>query len=377
MPPINLLVKPTSGSCNMRCEYCFYCDVAKNREVESYGFMTEKTLDNMIRKALDYADRQCAITYQGGEPTLIGLEFFKKAIELQKKYNIKNITINNSLQTNGYKLHKEWAKFFAENNFLIGISLDGIKKTHDEFRKDGKGEGTFYEVIKTIEVFKKYKVQFNVLTVVNQETSENIESIYRFYRKNQLKYLQFIACLDPIGEEQGVKKYSLTPEDYGIFLCKLFDLWYEDLKIGKQPYIRQFENYISILMGYEPESCEQRGVCGFNHVVEADGQVYPCDFYVLDEYKLGNINEIGFEKLQERRKEINFVKSSLNHCEECKKCSYFAVCRGGCNRNRTVQGIGGVYENYFCLAYKRFFNHCLVRMKHIALQLRKANEINR
>lgn len=377
MPPINLLVKPTSGICNMRCRYCFYYDVAKNREVESYGFMIENTLDNMIQKALKYGERQCSITYQGGEPTLIGLDFFKKAVELQNKYNLKNIKINNSIQTNGYKLNKAWAEFFVKNNFLVGISLDGTKKTHDEFRKDIKAEGTFYEVLKTIELLNKYKVEFNILTVVNKKTAVNIDNIYKFYKKNRLKYIQFIACLDPIGCNEGDKEYSLTPEIYGKFLIELFDLWNEDLKLGKQPYIRQFENYINILMGYEPESCEQRGVCGFNHVVEADGEVYPCDFYVLDEYKLGNLNEVNFEEIQERREDRNFVKESLNHSERCKKCSYFAVCRGGCRRHRLIKNEDGTYENYLCEGYKMFFNYTLSRMRYIAMELRMVNKSNR
>lgn len=376
MPPINLLVKPASDMCNLQCKYCFYSDVSKKREIQCYGLMSNETLENMMRKALDYADNFCGITYQGGEPTLAGLEYFKNSIELQKKYNKKGVMIHNSIQTNGYGIDKEWAKFFAENDFLVGISLDGIKSTNDEFRVNGKGQGTFYDILKTIELFKKYNVQFNILTVVNKATVSKAKEIYNFYKRSNLKYLQFIACLDPLGEKGGQMSYSLLGEEYGIFLCELFDLWYEDLIKGKQPYIRQFENYISILMGYEPESCEQRGVCGFNHVLESNGQVYPCDFYVLDKYNLGNINEINFYEIQNKRKESNFVKESLNHTKKCKSCTYFSVCRGGCRRHRIIESEEEKYENYFCQGYKIFFKHSLTRMKAIANELRRINNIN-
>ena len=143
MPPINLLIKPASGNCNLRCKYCFYKDVAKNREKESYGFMSEETLSKVLEKSLAYAERECVIAYQGGEPTLIGLDFFKKSLEYEKLHNINNVKIVHAIQTNGYTLNKEWVKFFKENNFLVGISLDGNKATHDEYRKNLKEEGTF------------------------------------------------------------------------------------------------------------------------------------------------------------------------------------------------------------------------------------------
>lgn len=206
------------------------------------------------------------------------------------------------MQTNGYALDDEWCHFFAENNFLVGLSVDGIKATHDAFRKDASGDDTYYHVLEKAECLKKAGVQFNVLTVVNSKTAPKIRRIYEQYRKLGFCWQQYIACLDPIGKLQGEKEFSLTPELYGNFLIELFELWEIDLKQGKQPYIRQFENYISILLGYMPEACEQRGICSFQNVVEADGSVYPCDFYVLDEYNLGNLNENSFEEIQKKKK---------------------------------------------------------------------------
>lgn len=368
MPPINVLIKPASGNCNLRCEYCFYYDTMSKRDQPSYGFMTEDTLEAMMKRIFAYAEGECTIAYQGGEPTLIGLPFFRKSIELQKKYNVNHIKVYNALQTNGYYTDKEWAEFFIENDFLIGVSLDGGPKVHDRYRKNAKGEGSFYKIMENIELFKKTGVTFNILSVVNGKTAPQIEKTYAFYKKNGLNYLQFIACLDPLLEEPGQREYSLTPEVYGEFLIKLFDLWYEDLQQGKQPYIRQFENYIAMLLGQVPESCDMRGICGMQYVVEADGTVYPCDFYVLDEYRLGNFNSNTIEEIDKKREEIGFIEKSRNHEEACSSCSYYPLCRGGCRRNRQEQK---PYHQYFCRSYQMFFEACLPKMWEIAERIRR------
>lgn len=281
MPPISVLIKPASGNCNLRCEYCFYYDTMSKRTQSSYGFMPEETLEAVIKQVLAYAEGECTIAYQGGEPTLRGLPFFIKSMEYQEKYNVNHVRIYNSIQTNGYAIDKEWADFFAANHFLVGVSLDGTRKVHDAYRHDIRNEGSFYKVMDTIEFLKRRGVEFNVLSVVNALTAPQIEKIYRFFQKNDIRYLQFIACLNPLNECQGLRDYSLTPEVYGKFLIDLFGLWYQDLKEGKQTYIRQFENYVAMLLGHMPESCDMRGFCGMQYVVEADGSVYPCDFYVF------------------------------------------------------------------------------------------------
>lgn len=371
MPPISLLVKPSSGNCNMRCDYCFYYDITNNREQASYGFMNEETLEQMIKKVLSYAEGECTIAYQGGEPTLVGLPFFKKSLEYEKKYNIHGLTIHHALQTNGYHLTEQWARFLSDNHFLVGVSMDGCKETHNPYRKNAGGEDTFFDILKTIEMFRQYKVEFNILTVVNRRTSMKIRKIYQFYKKNHLDYLQFIPCLDPLGMEQGSREYSLTAELYGQFLKDLFDLWYDDLKKGKQPYIRQFENYLAILMGHRPEACDQSGVCNYQYVVEADGEVYPCDFYVLDEYKLGNLNNCTMDMIDEKRHETGFLEYSLTDHENCKLCRYYNICRGGCRRHRTIEEADGNHKNVFCESYQMFFDHALGRMTELARQLNR------
>lgn len=366
MPPVSIMIKPASGLCNMQCKYCFYKDVAKNRQQESYGIMKLETLEQTIRKTLEHAEGMCSIVFQGGEPTLAGLEFFRKAIEYQQKYNYKKIPICNSIQTNGYELNDEWADFFKENDFLVGLSIDGTQSTHDEYRVDGEGKGTYNRIMESVALLKKYEVEFNVLTVVNAKTAANIRSIYDFYKKNNLRYLQFIPCLDPLENQQGEEEFSLTSKQYGEFLKTLFDLWYQDIKKSDYIYIRYFDNIIAMFIGYPPESCDMAGTCSMQYVVEADGGVYPCDFYVLDKYKLGNMNTESYEQLDKQRVNNAFITSSLARQDKCKECYYFYLCRGGCKRNRQKLEDGSFGESVFCEAFQDFFYYAMPRIQEIA-----------
>lgn len=370
------MIKPASGLCNMRCTYCFYADEMGKREEASYGIMSEETLENVIRKVLAFSEGDCTIAYQGGEPTLAGLPFFRKSIEFQNAYNVHHVRIHNALQTNGYVLDDAWCEFFRENHFLIGLSVDGIRATHDVYRKDSAGNDTYARVMKAAELMEKHGVDFNILTVVNAKTAPRIRRIYEQYRKQGFRYQQYIQCLDPLGEAQGSHEYSLTAEAYGQFLCELFELWDQDLQKGEQPYIRQFENWVGILLGVEPEACDQRGVCNIQNIVEADGSVYPCDFYVLDEWRLGNLNTDSMEEIYRKRLESGFLEASRDHAKKCRACRYFALCRGGCRRHRDLfTGEGGALEgsreNVFCEAYRLFFERCYGRLQEIAAVLRR------
>lgn len=366
MPPISVLIKPASGNCNMRCDYCFYYDTMAKREQPSYGFMSTETLAAVLSKVLSEAEGSCTIAYQGGEPTLCGLDFFKRSVEIQNQYNVNGVTIHNALQTNGYQLDQEWAEFFVKNDFLVGVSLDGGPKVNDCYRKTPQGEGTFLKVMKNIEMMKKAGVEFNILSVVNGKTAPAIKKTYAFYQKNGLSYLQFISCLDPLGEPPGEREYSLSPQAYGRFLIELFGLWYNDLKQGRQPYIRQFENYIAILLGQMPESCDMRGICGVQYVVEADGSVYPCDFYVLDRCRLGNFRQHTVTEIDRVREEHGFIQKSLLKAKACGSCRYAGICGSGCTRTRLEeQG----HHQYFCEAYRMFFAACLPDLEAIARQI--------
>ena len=366
MPPISVLIKPSSGMCNMSCDYCFYCNEMKKRKQENYGLMAEETLKNVIRKTMLKAEGSISYVFQGGEPTLRGLDFFEKVIQYQKKYNRNSIQVYNSLQTNGYAINENWCLFFKEYNFLVGISLDGTKETHNAYRHSKAGSTTYERILQTTKMLDAYEVDYNILTVVHQKVAEKAAEISALYKKQGWHYQQYIACLDPLDEVHGEKEYALTPKQYGEFLIELFELWYIDWKQGKQPYIRQFENYILAILGYVPESCDQRGTCGIQYVVEADGSVYPCDFYMLDEYRIGNFNENRLDEMDEKREKSEFIQRSRLVNKECKECSYYKICRGGCQRNRDFNRKTGRYDNYFCISYQMFFDKCICKMLEIA-----------
>lgn len=366
MPPISVLMKPSSGMCNMSCEYCFYCDEANKRQQESYGFMSEQTLKNVIRKTILRAEGSISYAYQGGEPLLRGIPFFEQAVAYQKQYNKNNVYVHNALQTNGYAIDEAWCRFFKENHFLIGVSIDGISEVHDQYRHDKKGGKTYERIVRATRILERYQVDYNILTVVNQRLASNIEAVYENYKVHGWKYQQYIACLDPYGEAHGQNEYALSPEAYGRFLVTLFRLWYEDWKQGKEPYIRQFDNFVGILKGFSPESCEQRGICGIQNVVEADGSVYPCDFYMMDEYRLGNFNDDRLDAIDEARERMKFIETSMKLDHSCGECEYYRLCRGGCQRNRDFCEQTGSYHYYFCQSYKMLFENCLKEMEEVA-----------
>lgn len=372
MPPLSLLIKPASGGCNIRCAYCFYHDEAANRSVQSFGQMPPETLETLIRKSLAYADGQCTFGFQGGEPTLRGLDFFRLAVEYEHKYNVKNVRINNALQTNGLMLDSQWARFFKENDFLIGLSLDGPKALHDSNRRDPNGRGTFSRTMRAARLLQSHEVDFNLLTVVTRQVAENITPTYRFFRREGLLYQQYIPCLDPLGEPRGSSEYSLTPEAFAQFLKTLFDLWYRDVAEGRFIYIRYFENILGMLLGRPPESCGLSGRCALQHVIEADGSVYPCDFYCLDEWKLGNILQDDYPELDSSPTAQRFLRESMAVQEGCDGCEYRFICRGGCRRDREPLSPGsqGMQRNYFCQAYREFFAYALPRLRELAGSLR-------
>ena len=376
MKNLNLLIKPASSSCNLRCRYCFYYDVADNREVKNYGIMNDDTLENMVKKVFDDVEYSANFAFQGGEPTMAGIEFFEKFHKFVEKYNTKKIIVNFSLQTNGTLLNKKWLELFKKHNYLIGLSLDGNKEMHDTFRIDAKGEGTFSRVLKAAKMMKKAEVEFNILCVVNKLIAQNGKLVYNFFKNNGFRYYQFIPCLDSLSCSEE-KDYTLTAEDYGKFLDETFNLWYEDMMSGKRISVRHFDNYTKILLGEEPEACDMVGHCNMNAVLESDGSMYPCDFYVLDEFKVGNINESSFEELFKSEAEMRFLRTSLAVDEKCKVCRYFKICRGGCRRHKELTAEGN-YENRFCESYKYFFEKNIDKMVKVAeyvMKIRRENFI--
>ncbi|WP_130838201.1 anaerobic sulfatase maturase [Lachnoclostridium sp. Marseille-P6806] len=371
MPAISVLIKPVSGACNLHCDYCFYCDEMNKRQQGSYGRMTKETLRNVIKRTLMRAEGTYSLAFQGGEPTLSGLDFFRSAVEYVGKYNRNHAEIHLALQTNGYAVDEEWCRFFAEHHFLLGVSVDGLPEIHNKYRHAGDGGDTYRHAVRAARHMEEAGVDYNILTVVHRETAEHIREIYEAYRANGWHYQQYISCLDPLNEERGRREYSLLPDQYGRFLIELFELWYGDFLKQQEPYIRQFDNYIMLLLGRMPEACEQRGSCGIQYVVEADGSVYPCDFYALDEYRLGNFNEDFLPAIGARREEIGFLRRSSVLPQECLGCRWRHLCRCGCYRNRTEGPGGAAGPNYFCKGYQMFFEACGERLYHAAETVRE------
>ncbi len=362
---LSFLIKPASSLCNLRCRYCFYEDESENRSQKCYGIMSAETADRLIASAVDATcdGAMISVGFQGGEPTVAGLDYFRHFIEEEKKYPSRRFT--HSIQTNGYALDEDWATFLAENNFLVGISVDGYKDLHDLHRLTPSGEGSFGRIAYNLELLKKHKVEFNALCVVTRQCTERPHRVYNRLKAMGFEYLQFIACLDPIGAERGKQSYSLSPEDYGRFLCATFDDWYKDWKEGHFTSVRQFDDYIHILTGVLPSSCAALGKCGSYLVVEADGSLYPCDFYVLDEWNIGKIGEVSVIQAINSEKAKSFRSDSGRLPEQCKTCSWLPICHGGCKKDISLNDAGKP-ENYFCPAYRFFFEYASERLMEVA-----------
>lgn len=373
MPAASILIKPASANCNMDCKYCFYKCLSSHREEYSKGFMKEETLETLVREAIAYADGSLTFAFQGGEPTLAGLDFFQKAVELQQKYNNKKLQIENTIQTNGLLIDEKWARFLGEHRFLVGLSLDGPKKMHDRYRKDAGGQDTFARIMHSVQLLEQYHVDYNVVTVVTNDTAKQASFLYKFWKRNHYPFVQFIPCMDEIKRQDGTQErsiYAVEPEQYGKFLCELFDLWYADFAAGETMDIHMFSNLAQMAAGYPAEECGMNGCCNCYFVVEGDGSVYPCDFYCMDEWKLGTVND-GFVQMKTSEKAKAFVEASRPVCAACQECPYFSLCRGGCRRWREpfVDGKPGL--NQLCSAYRMFFAHAAERMERLGAYIRQ------
>lgn len=373
MPAASILIKPASANCNMDCKYCFYKCLSSHREEYSKGFMKEETLETLVREAIAYADGSLTFAFQGGEPTLAGLDFFQKAVELQQKYNNKKLQIENTIQTNGLLIDEKWARFLGDHHFLVGLSLDGPKKMHDRYCKDATGQDTFARIMHSVQLLEQYHVDYNVVTVVTNDTAKQASFLYKFWKRNHYPFVQFIPCMDEIKRQDGTQErsiYAVEPEQYGKFLCELFDLWYADFAAGETMDIRMFSNLAQMAAGYPAEECGMNGCCNCYFVVEGDGSVYPCDFYCMDEWKLGTVND-GFVQMKTSEKAKAFVEASRPVCAACQECPYFSLCRGGCRRWREpfVDGKPGL--NQLCSAYRMFFAHAAERMERLGVYIRQ------
>ena len=355
---LSLLIKPASSLCNLRCRYCFYEDVSKQRSQPSYGVMEDATMEKLIDRVFEAVDEDGTVVFafQGGEPTLAGLPYYQKFIAyvLEKKGRRK---IQYALQTNGTLLTDEWGEFFRENHFLVGVSLDGYESNTNEFRIDSNGKGMYCEIMKGIELLKKHKVEFNVLAVITEKLSKHAKAFYSFLKSQKISYVQCIPCL---GELQCENQYQLRPDGYARFYKTLYDLWLKDYQRGEYMSISLFDNILLMLTDRIPNQCGMLGSCSMQFVVEADGSVYPCDFYVLDEYCCGNVFENSVEEIGKSEALRHFFEKKNKTGSSCVDCPFWGICRGGCKRQQ------GSYLQEGRCAYREFLEYAYPTMRKIA-----------
>ena len=370
MPPISVMIKPVSGLCNMCCKYCFYADELAHRGEGIFSPMDDDTLDKLIRKIFSYAEQFVYLVFQGGEPTLAGAPFYQKVLELERKYNSRSIPVHHAIQTNGLVLTEEMLTVFKEGKFLVGLSVDGTRQIHDAGRKDHTGAGTYDRILENARRLRQAQIDYNILCVVGKTAAQHPVEVFEALAPHG--YLQFIPRLEPLDPAERSDDDVLTAADYGYFLKETWNCYAKALRSGNYVSIRGFDNWLNMLWGRPPENCGFAGCCTANYLVESNGNVYPCDFYALDEWLLGNIRETNFRRLALSEKLKAFCDSSRKPARECLVCPYAAICRGGCRRDREPLGEDGVYgKNRLCEGYRFFFEHCLPDMQLLQQQIRE------
>jgi uncharacterized protein len=367
--PFTLLIKPAGPDCNIACRYCFY-----SGKTALFGKgkhrMSDEVLDKLISSYMRLKFPSSSFAWQGGEPMLMGLDFYKKVVELQQRCGTDGQVVTNALQTNGILLDEQWCKFLSEYKFLVGISLDGPKEYHDYYRRTPSGRGTFDKVMAGIESCRKNKVEFNILVLVSAGNVGAPDKIFDFFKELKIKYLQFVQCVENDPATGRITEFAITPKQYGDFLCRIFDRWIE---FGPdQISIRTFDSILSYLMAGEHSICTFRPQCNDYIVIEHNGEAFCCDFFVEDRWRLGNILETSIEKLAADKKKRKFARLKTTISNKCLICRHLDICRGGCLKDRIV--INGDYKaaSYFCDSYKNFFDYALPRFYQIAAKLRQS-----
>lgn len=366
MRSVHFLIKPASSNCNLRCRYCFYEDEAQNRSHASMGRMTQETAEKLIDRSYEAIEPGGTVTFafQGGEPTVAGLDFFRNFVAYAREKKPASVSIHFSIQTNGTLLDDDWIHFLKKEQFLVGLSLDGWKDLHNTHRVDAQGADTWKVCLTAMEKLKQAKVDINALCVVTGMCAKHPKKAYETLKKLGFSYIQFIACLDPIGEPRGQRPWSLTPQAYGRFLCQLFDLWYRDWETGHYHSIRLFDDYIHILLGDGFSTCATCGHCGGYFVAEADGSIYPCDFYALDQWLVGDLNSSTLMQIRSSENYIRFLQMGQQLPDDCLNCRWRRMCNGGCKNDWYWNA--GKPRNYYCQSFQTFFDYAMHRMLRIA-----------
>ena len=379
------MVKPVGSLCNMRCKYCYYLDKA-----ELYGgvqpTMDDQLLERYIKANIEGNNSPViAFAWHGGEPLLAGKQFFRKAIALQQKYG-QGRTIENSIQTNGLLVDDEWCSIFRDNNFLVGVSIDGPEHIHDAHRVDVAGNPTFARVMKGIERLYRNRVEYNTLTTVNIHSEGHGAEVYNFLRGISV-FMQFLPVAElttqgrivsPDDLSGELAPWSISAEGFGQFMCDIFDIWVSK-DVGKR-YVQLFDATLALMVGVQPSVCSLCETCGSGLTVEHNGDVYCCDHFVYPDYKIGNIHTDRLADLAycDRQFEFGVAKRALLP-RQCRHCSFYNLCHGECPKHRFIEDNTGEYgRNYLCEGYKMFYKHTqsdMQVMKQLILEGKPAAQI--
>lgn len=354
----HLLAKPTGAICNLACTYCFY--LSKEKLYPGSRFrMTDEMQEIYIRRLIEaHRFPEVTLAWQGGEPMLMGLDFFRRSIEYQEKYRRPGMTILNTIQTNGTLINDEWAAFFREHNFLVGISIDGPPERHDAFRKDKQGRPTFDRVIQGLDFLKKHGVEFNALVTIHKANADNPLDVYRFLRDDLgIRYIQLIPIVERRMETDAVSDFSVTAGQYGRFLIAVFEEWVRhDVA---ETFVNMFDVALANWAGAPPSLCVFAPTCGMTLAMEHNGDIYSCDHFVSPDHFLGNISEVSMIELVASPRQQKFGQDKLDLLPRyCRECQVRFACHGGCPKDRfikTPKGESGL--NYLCRGYKAFFKH--------------------
>ena len=379
------MVKPVGSLCNMRCKYCYYLDKAALYDYRQ-PLMNDELLERYIRANIEGNNSPViAFAWHGGEPLLAGKEFFRKAVALEQKY-AEGRTVENSIQTNGLLLDDEWCAIFRDNNFLVGVSIDGPEHIHDAHRVDAGGQPTFARVMKGIERLYRNRVEYNTLTTVNIHSEGRGAEVYNFLRGISV-FMQFLPVAEllcdgriqsPEAQKADIAPWSVSAKGFGEFMCDVFDIWVKK-DVGRR-YVQLFDATLALMVGVQPSVCSLCETCGSGLTVEHNGDVYCCDHFVYPEYKIGNIHTDRLADLAycDRQFEFGVAKRALLP-RECRHCKYYNLCHGECPKHRFIDDNRGEYgKNYLCEGYKHFYNHtaqAMERMKELILAGKPAADI--
>lgn len=366
--PLYVMLKPIGAACNLRCKYCYYLE-KKNLYPDSINsMMSDQILEEFIEQYMNtQTSAYVMFTWHGGETLMRNISFYRKAVQLQQKY-ARGRHIENSIQTNGTLLTDEWCQFFKENNFLVGISVDGPQHCHDKYRKTKDDRPSFYNVMKGISLLKKHGVEFNVMGVVNDYNVDYPLEFYNFFKEIDCRYIQFAPIVEQVNGE--LAPWSVPADKWGDFLIAIFDEWVKQ-DVGHF-YIQYFDSTLANWVGEKPGTCILAKTCGHAGVMEFNGDVYSCDHFVYPEYKLGNIRNQSLTEMMYSERQLKFGTDKRDALpKQCKACKYLFACNGECPKNRilsTISGESGL--NYLCEGYYRFFDHVAPYMDFMANELK-------